>query len=271
MSNAYEIAQCSDQVQVVILAAGMGTRLGRPMPKPLTPLASGRPIMAHQLDNIRAVFGNSARITAVVGFKKEMIMETFPWLLFAYNERFDTTNTSQSLLRALKSSAAGGVLWLNGDVVFDHRLLVRLKPLIRGGESFVCVNTSAVGEEEVKYTRDPEGLIEALSKTVVDGEGEAVGINYVAPRHKAMLIEHLTACADQDYFERGLETAIAAGMAVLPVDISDFYAVEVDFEADLARANSEAVAGMNRAGYGPRIVAPRAPSDSPAPQARRRG
>ena len=28
--------------QAVILAAGMGTRLGRPWPKPLTPLADGR-------------------------------------------------------------------------------------------------------------------------------------------------------------------------------------------------------------------------------------
>ncbi len=32
-------------LQVVILAAGMGTRLGKPWPKPLTPLADGRSIM----------------------------------------------------------------------------------------------------------------------------------------------------------------------------------------------------------------------------------
>jgi CDP-glycerol glycerophosphotransferase len=36
-----------------------------------------------------------------------------------------------------------------------------------------------------------------------------------------------------------METAIAdGGMRVLPVDISEFAAVEVDFETDLARANS---------------------------------
>ncbi|MEC7001408.1 MAG: phosphocholine cytidylyltransferase family protein, partial [Actinomycetota bacterium] len=28
-------------IQAVILAAGMGTRLGRPFPKPLTPLSDG--------------------------------------------------------------------------------------------------------------------------------------------------------------------------------------------------------------------------------------
>ena len=33
-------------MHAVILAAGMGTRLGRPWPKPLTPLADGRTISA---------------------------------------------------------------------------------------------------------------------------------------------------------------------------------------------------------------------------------
>ena len=39
-------------VQAVILAAGMGTRLGKPWPKPLTPLADGRTIMRQQMDNL---------------------------------------------------------------------------------------------------------------------------------------------------------------------------------------------------------------------------
>mgnify|MGYP004142320175 CR=1 FL=1 len=41
------------------------------------------------------------------------------------------------------------------------------------------------------------------------------------------------------YFERGIETAIATdGLRVRPLDISQYSAVEVDFETDLARANS---------------------------------
>jgi CDP-glycerol glycerophosphotransferase len=80
-------------------------------------------------------------------------------------------------------------------------------------------------------------MVRGLSKTVTGGLGEAIGINYVGPADKDLFIAHLRACADTDYFERGLETAIAAGMRVRPVDISRFYAVEVDFEADLKRAN----------------------------------
>jgi choline kinase len=227
------------ELQVSILAAGMGTRLGRPFPKPLTVLASGKSIMAQQIDNLRGVFGGDLRITVVVGFKHDMIMEQFPDVLFAYNEAYDQTNTSKSLLRALGVSHEGGVLWLNGDVVFDARILDVLRPLIEAEQSFVCVNTDAVGEEEVKYTVDDGGFIRDLSKTVENALGEAVGINFVASADKALLMEHLDQCADQDYFERGIETAIATGgLQVRPVDISEFYAVEVDFEDDLERANT---------------------------------
>ena len=223
-------------LQAVVLAAGKGTRLGRPLPKPLTQLADGRSILVQQVENLRTVLGEQLSITAVVGFKAPLIMEAVPTLLFAYNEDYEDTNTSKSLLRALELSADGPVLWLNGDVVFDPTLLeLLLGPLARG-ESAVCVNTASVGEEEVKYTVDAEGFIADLSKTVVGGLGEAVGINLVSAGDKALLVEKLRECGDQDYFERGIELAIAAGMRVLPVDISEHVAVEVDFEEDLVRA-----------------------------------
>ena len=227
-------------IQVVILAAGMGTRLGKPWPKPLTPLADGRSILQQQIENVRSVFADSARISIVVGFKLEMILEAHPNASYIYNEVYDQTNTSKSLLKALRNSHESGVLWLNGDVVFDARVLERVRDRIKNEKSFVCVNTSAVGEEEVKYTVDNRGFINALSKRVENALGEAVGINFISAPHKAAAIKNLEACADNDYFERGLELAIEHdGIEIEPVDISDLFAVEVDFQADLDRANSQ--------------------------------
>lgn len=224
--------------QVVILAAGMGTRLARPLPKPLTELRDGRSIMQQQFDNLDSAFGNGYRVTIVVGYKLEAIMERFPQANFVYNEVYDQTNTSKSLLRALKASGDGGVLWLNGDVVFHPGVLSRVAGLIEAEQSFVAVNTSKVSDEEVKYTLNEQGHIAELSKTVSAGLGEAVGINFVGATDKAALIARLEEVADGDYFERGIELAIELdSLKFEAVDISDLYAVEIDFDEDLAKAN----------------------------------
>jgi choline kinase len=224
--------------QIVILAAGMGSRLGRSLPKPLTELSDGRSIMQQQFDNIHHAFGKAAKVTIVVGYKSEHIIEAFPNASFVYNEQYDQTNTSKSLLRALQASSTGGVLWMNGDVVFDPAALVRAAKVVARDQSFVSINTEKVSDEEVKYTTDAEGYIKELSKTVKGGFGEAVGINYISRADKAMLVRQLKRVDDQDYFERGIELAIEQDkLRIEPVDISDLYAVEIDFAEDLERAN----------------------------------
>src|SRR5882757_3926717 len=237
-SHAHHQGDSGVTTQIVILAAGMGSRLGRSLPKPLTELSDGRTIMQQQFDNIHQAFGNDVNVTIVVGYKLEHIIEAFPAASFVYNEQYDQTNTSKSLHRALQASKDGGVLWMNGDVVFDPEVLVRVGDLVAADRSFVSVNTAKVSDEEVKYTTDAEGFIVELSKSVVGGLGEAVGINYISSTDKAALLRQLGRVGDQDYFERGLELAIEQDKLRLePVDISDLYAVEIDFAEDLERAN----------------------------------
>ena len=224
--------------QVVILAAGLGTRLGKPHPKPLTPLQSGESIMRRAVNALRESYGTDVFVTAVVGFKLDLVIEAMPDISFVYNEVYDSTNTSKRLLKALRLSQPGGVLWLNGDVVFDPRVLPLIQEHIETGRSFVCVNTESVAEEEVKYTLDDDGYIKELSKGVVGGLGEAVGINFISAEDKATLIKRLDEAGDQDYFERGIELGIEQDdLKVEALDISQFHIVEVDFDEDLTRAN----------------------------------
>ena len=208
--------------QIVILAAGMGSRLGRSLPKPLTELNDGRTIMQQQFDNIHQAFGNDVKVTIVVGYKLEHIIEAFPHASFVYNEQYDQTNTSKSLLRALQASKDGGVLWMNGDVVFDPEALVRAGDLV-AATSFVSINTAKVCDEEVKYTTDAEGFIDELSKTVTGGLGEAVGINFVSSRDKAALVRQLAGRrpgllrARHRARDRAGQAALRAGRHLRPV------------------------------------------------------
>ena len=223
-------------MKVVILAAGLGSRLGNPFPKPLTPLKNGKSIMEMQTDFIANKYGIDA-INLVIGFKKNLIMERFPDLTYIYNPFFDRTNTSKSLLRALKKHQDKSILWFNGDVVFDQKILDELDQYIQKDQSFVAVNTSVVGDEEVKYTLI-NGYINQLSKQVINGEGEAVGINYIAAKDIGVFINRLEECDPNDYFEKGLELAILKdNIQVKAIDISKYNCMEIDFAEDLENAN----------------------------------
>ena len=223
-------------MKIVILAAGIGSRLGNPFPKPLTPLANGKSIMEYQIDNISSKYDIDS-INVVVGFKKEMIMERFPELTYVYNPFFDQTNTSKSLLRVLKKYRTKSVLWFNGDVVFDAKLFDILQPHSDANTSFVAVNTSKVADEEVKYLLK-DGFISELSKSVKNGLGEAVGINFVSSNDIEHFINRLEECSDNDYFERGLELAIEKdNIKIKAVDISAFNCMEIDFIEDLENVN----------------------------------
>ena len=224
-------------MKIIILAAGIGSRLGNPFPKPLTPLKNGKSIMKMQVENMTSRY-DVDDINVVVGFKKDLIMERFPELTYVYNPFFDQTNTSKSLLRALKKYKDKSVLWINGDVVFDKHIFDKLQPLITAKISFVAVNTNKVGEEEVKYVLK-DGYINQLSKTVKNGAGEAVGINFISSDDIPIFINRLEECDNNDYFERGLELAINKDdLKIKAVDISQYNCMEIDFIVDLENANN---------------------------------
>ncbi|MDY0086984.1 MAG: phosphocholine cytidylyltransferase family protein [Coriobacteriia bacterium] len=220
-------------MKAVILAAGIGSRLGNPFPKPLTVLDNGSSIMQQQVSHLLNHL-SIHDIIVVVGFKMELIVEEFPDLTYVYNERFDSTNTSKSLLKGLSRVRGEDAVFLNGDVVFDPRVLSRV---LASPTSAMAVNTARVAEEEVKYLTAADGSISAVSKVVEGGLGEAVGVNFIKAADLDLVREKLEVVDDNDYFERGLELAIAEGLRLYPVDISDLDCIEVDFAEDLARAN----------------------------------
>jgi len=225
-------------LQVVLLLAGRGVRLGGALPKCLTELRPGQTILDRQLLCLEGI--SDRPVIGVVGYRKELIVRAHPALRPVENHRYAQTNTAVSLRLALAEIEATDVLWLNGDVVFDRRII----PLvIAAGRSCMAVNKAKCGAEEIKYTTNGEGIITAVSKQVQHGEGEAVGINLIKAEDLQLFKACLAECDDLDYFERGLELAIGRGLRLYPLDIGALPCVEVDFPEDLETARQLVVEG----------------------------
>ena len=222
-------------MKAIILAAGIGSRLGNPNPKPLTKLKNGETILERQVAYLSEYLGMN-NIIAIVGYKKDLIMESFPNLLYVYNNFYDTTNTSKSLLAGLIKIENEDVVWLNGDVVFEKKLLPQI---IKCPKSCMAVNTNSVGEEEIKYNVFDEGNIKDVSKIVSPALGEAVGINKIIASDLPLLKAKLEKCDHQDYFEKALELSIQDGMKIIPVDINKYLCMEIDFLDDLEQINKQ--------------------------------
>lgn len=215
----------------IILAAGVGSRLGNSTPKALTQLESGLSIMEWQVSHLQKL--GIRRILAVVGFKKELIMEEFPGILYVYNPDYLKENTSKSLERAL-NLVDEDVLWLNGDVLF-HPLAV--EAIMGQKRPSMLVNEAQVGEEEVKYRLREDNTIAEISKTVHEPLGESVGINFFPKDSLEQLKNSLKACKPMDYFEKGIALCIEQGLKVYPVVCNTKECIEIDFPEDLAKAN----------------------------------
>ncbi|NOZ54660.1 MAG: phosphocholine cytidylyltransferase family protein [Gammaproteobacteria bacterium] len=214
--------------KAIILLAGMGSRLGRPRPKSLTPLGNGETILSRQLRILKKF---DLDIVGVVGFKKDLIMEAAPELLYCYNPNYDTTNTSKSLLYALSHFQYEDVLWLNGDVVFEPDVI---KCVLASDSSAVAANTASVAEEEIKYTLNADGFIQQISKQVSPALGEALGINLIRQPFVKAFCNQLMQVDDNDYFERAMELLIEKeGNVFKPVDVTQYACIEVDFNEDL--------------------------------------
>lgn len=220
-------------MRVVILAAGCGSRLQKREPKALLPLADGKLLLAHQIDNLSS-YVNLSDILVVVGYRQESIRSLFSDLHFVENPDYYRQNTAKSLLKALMRFSGEDILWINGDVVF-HPTILDL--LLCSEQSSVIVNLSQVGEEEVKYRTDSLQRVLEIGKKVDQPLGEAIGINFFKAADTKLLKEALERCSEEDYFEKGLQFCIEGGLDIRAIKIPPTYSAEIDFPEDIERAN----------------------------------
>jgi choline kinase len=235
-------------VKGIVLAAGPGRRLREltaDLPKTLLPLSDGRTILDVVLANFQAV--GIEDVAVVSGFAAERVVERVPELErrhglrieLVFNERAEEWNNAYSLWLAREAFADGAVI-SNGDTVHPPSVEDTLLAS-RGANVLLAVDDEkTLGEEEMKVLA-AGGLMRHIGKDVDPGAaaGEYIGVALVEAAAATPLADALEATWRRDpslYYEDGFQELVDRGGTVGVAPIGSLDWVEVDDDADLARA-----------------------------------
>ncbi|CAM4481226.1 NTP transferase domain-containing protein [Paenibacillus phoenicis] len=217
-------------MKLVILAAGVGSRLGFNLPKAMVEIEPAKTILDFQLDNFFGVI-DPKDIIIVVGYKKETIMERYPQLQYLYNPDYSITNTSKSLLIALNQIKDEDVIFINGDIFFTKQIAYKISQC---KETTFLVNTEPTADEEIKYRLNEYGKICELSKEVKAPMGESVGVNFISASDVEIVKRELETVQNMDYFEKAFENLVLKSkLEISPVYVNGEFVREIDFLEDL--------------------------------------
>ncbi len=149
--------------EVVVLAAGQGTRMRSRYPKVLHRIG-GRPLLAHVLEAAEAL--QPAAIWVVIGYGGEAVRKAFPHQNVHFVEQPEQKGTGDAVRHV--GSALKEVDWviiLNGDVP-----LLRGETLCRWGKDLT--ETDAGAAMLTAIPEDPAGY----GRILRDGDGQVIGI-----------------------------------------------------------------------------------------------
>lgn len=191
-------------LDVVVLAAGKGTRMRSRRPKVLHPLG-GQPVLEHVLRAAEAL--SPQRIAVVVGHGGEDVQATFSGRALTFVDQGEPLGTGHALLAAREAVTAETLLVLPGDVplLTSHALERLVTEHVRQqvDVSFLTFSPQEPGRygrvvrEEGRVTR----IVEAADATVEERSINEVNSGIFCLRNTPALWEHLA----------GLSTSNAQG------------------------------------------------------------
>ncbi|MBN9589541.1 MAG: hypothetical protein BGN85_10445 [Alphaproteobacteria bacterium 64-11] len=232
----------------ILLAAGVGRRLGQDGPKVLariedqTLLERHLAILAGEgIDEVAITIGHHGEL-----IRKAVADAGFSDLVrFVENPRYRDGSlislwTQRDLLQSGKT-----LILMDGDVLYDRRMMQSL--LTAPGEAVMLVDrTIEPGDEPVKICFRGDTIVDFRKKPehAHDWHGESVGFFRFSPVASAGLARacarRIAAGETATEYEEAIRDMILADAGVFHAqDISDLPWTEIDFPEDLARARQE--------------------------------
>ena len=233
-------------MRAVILAAGVGRRLGAGEPKVLLRFG-GRTLLERHLAVLAAL--GVGDVTIGIGYQALAIERTLASLGQTDVSTIYNPDYAQGSILTLwcvreALTAGGPVLLMDGDVLYDRRVL---EPLVetQHADCLLVDRAYEPGDEPVKVgVRD--GVPVDFGKTIapaVEAHGESVGFFRLGERTANALVETAGRMIEEGGRERPMEDAVAAVLrAASPPfgfeDVTGLPWIEIDFPEDVDRAET---------------------------------
>ena len=232
-------------MKVVILLAGKGRRIQKTcgsMHKALIMLKD-RTLLSYLIENIKKA--GITEIVPVLGYQGSAVLteiqkyaddiQIFP----TWNLEYENTNNLASLLKAEKVLAGEDFVLLNGDMVFDYRILTLM----------MDQRSAAIAVDRKEYPVQLDSprvlirneIVKDLGRhiSIQQAEGYAVGIYYFSSILAEVFFEHskkLIKSAPQMGFHEPLRDLFAK-YRINPISVKDYCWMDVDEKADIIKAH----------------------------------
>ena len=246
------------ETSAIILAAGIGRRLGVMAPK-VTLEFGGKTLLER---HIAALHANGVTdISITIGYRSDMIREELNRLQLTervtliYNPRYAEGSSVSLWAQRARLKAGTTVLVMDGDVLYDGRMIARL--LAAKPENVLLFDQAIEpGDEPVKICLREETIVDFAKKPErgYDRHGESVGFFRFSAAMAAALAERSAVYAHAGGSAAEYEAAIRDLILAHPErfgceDISDLPWTEIDFDMDVVRAQQNILPRLNEAAH----------------------
>lgn len=237
-------------MRVAILGAGVGRRLNLDDTPPKVLLRFGERSLLERHLRILTSLGVT-RIDLAIGYRAEQVEAEIAHLgaerLIATHFNPDFKRGAIVSLHCLAQVFTSGepVLFMDGDVLYDQRLLAGL--LDERGSAFLMDRTTEEGDDPVKLCFAGDALVDfhKRPKMAHDWWGEWIGFARFAPSEAERIAAAAARYVKEERLDEIYEEAIRDVVLKCPQgtfkvrDVTGLPWVEIDFPEDLARARDE--------------------------------
>ncbi len=232
-------------MQAVLLAAGLGSRLGaltERLPKALIPVG-GEPLLGHAVRFARAA--GAAEIVVVAGYGYPLVSDEVARLALPVRLVENTAFRDGNLVSLLASrphlATDADLLVMNIDHIYRPAIATLAAAPVDDVTAFIDTDRT-LGADDMKVQRDAAGRVHRIAKTLPDWDAGYVGMTKVPAtawaRYWAAAEATLAAEGRAVHVERVLGRLVEAGQPPRCRDISGHGWLEVDLPEERAQAEA---------------------------------